>query len=137
MRCLSSGCLLWPLSIQCTSRLHCVFPFILMVLVFMSRKRTFSFSLYLSFPLPQPPSPFQHCPLDIFQRLRFWRQYSCYVLILFMLFLQSRISWICVDHFHYLVIWLTDKNTSSEAHNILFCALLLILIVVFHLFFLT
>lgn len=100
----------------------------------MAWKRTFS--LYLSFSPCHLLSPLQHCPLDIFQSLKLWRQYSCYVLILFMLFLQSRISWSCVDYFRYWVIQLTDKNTSSGAHNVLFCALFLILIVVFHLFFL-
>lgn len=112
------------------------FPFYSYCTCFYVTEENIFFFLVFIFSFPQPPSPFQHCPLDIFQCLKLWRQYSCYVLILFTLFLQSRISWSCVDHFHYLVIQLIDKNTSPEAHNVLFCALFLILIVVFHLFFL-
>lgn len=51
-----------------------------------------------------------------------------------MLFLQSRIRWSFVDHFHYLVIQLIGKSTSLEVHNIFFSVLFLILFAVFHLF---
>lgn len=107
----------------------------LLYLILCHEKEHFLFPCIYLF-LPQPPFPFQHCPLDIFQCFKLWRLCSCYVLTLFMLVLQSTISWSCVDHFHYLVIWLIDKNTSSVAHNVLFCALFLVLIVVFRLFFL-
>lgn len=102
---------------------------------YVTEKNIFFLLVFIFFSLPNLHPHFNIDHLT-FQCLKLWRQYFCYVLIVSMLCLQARISWCCVDHFHDLIAWLIDKSTSPEEHNILFCALFLILIVIFHFYFL-